>query len=164
MINNYVVLGIDLGTSGVRIALINSKKKILYTASKPYSKGLEFWEDWINCFKHLIQEVPKYLKEKVVSCSIAGTSGTLLACKPNGDPLGKALPYFISCSDNSEKISKLFIKDCLGSSSSGSVGRALKLLNLYGNNILLRHQSDWISGWLLNNWEYGEEGNNIRMG
>ncbi len=164
MLDNYLVLGIDLGTTGVRIAIINTKKKILFTSSKKYSKDLEIPEDWINSLKTLIQEIPKILKEKLVACSVAGTSGTLLACKTNGEPIGKALPYFLSCSEHSYEIEKLFTKECAGSSKSGSVGRALRLLALYGNEIILRHQADWISGWLVNNWEYGEEGNNIRIG
>ena len=164
MLNNSLVLGIDLGTSGVRIAIINANKKILFTSSKIYSKGLEIPEDWINSLKTLIQEIPKGLKEKLVSCSVDGTSGTLLACKRDGEPLGKALPYFLSFSEYKYEIEKLFTKECAGSSISGSVGRALRLIALYGNEIILRHQADWISGWLINNWEYGEEGNNIRMG
>ena len=100
----------------------------------------------------------------MVSCSVAGTSGTLLACKRDGAPLGKALPYFLPFSEYSYEIENLFTKECAGSSVSGSVGRALKLLALYGNEIIIRHQADWISGWLISNWEYGEEGNNIRMG
>ena len=164
MLTSSLVLGIDLGTTGLRIAIINTKKQILFTSSRRYSTGLEIWEDWIYCLKELIQEVPKDLKEKLVSCSIAGTSGTLLACKKNGDPIGKALPYFLSFSEYSNEIDNLFLKECAGSSISGSVGRALKLLALYGNEIILRHQADWMSGWLLNNWDYGEEGNNIRMG
>ncbi len=164
MLNNSLVLGIDVGTSGLRIAIINTKKKIVYTSSKPYDKGIEIWEDWIYCFKALIQEVPKSLKNKLVSCSIAGTSGTLLACRKDGNPIGKALPYYLSCSEYKYEINNLFSKECAGSSLSGSVGRALRLLELYGNEIILRHQADWISGWLINNWDYGEEGNNIRMG
>jgi len=161
---NSLVLGIDLGTSGLRIAIINSQKQILYTSASSYSSGLEIWEDWINSFKTLIEEAPKDLKEKLISCSIAGTSGTLLACRKTGEPMGKALPYFLSCSEYSSEINNLFFKECVGSSISGSIGRALRLLDLYGNEIILRHQADWFSGWLLNNWEYGEEGNNIRMG
>ena len=159
-----LALGIDLGTTGIRIAIINTNKQIVYTSSMPYSTGLEIWEDWIYCIKKLIQEVPKNLKKYLVSCAIAGTSGTLLACKSNGAPIGKALPYFLSCSEYQNEINSLFQKECAGSSISGSVGRALMLLEEYGNEIILRHQADWISGWLLNNWEYGEEGNNIRMG
>ena len=162
MLIDSLVLGIDLGTSGVRIAIINSKKKILFTSSTKYSKGLEISGDWINSLKTLIHEIPKDLKEKLVSCSVAGTSGTLLACNRDGVPLGKALPYFLPFSEYSYEIENLFTKECAGSSVSGSVGRALKLLALYGNEIILRHQADWISGWLINNWEYGEEGNNIR--
>lgn len=164
MLNNSLALGIDLGTSGVRIAIINTKKKILFTSSETYSKGIEISSDWVNSLKNLIQEIPKDLKEKLVSCSVAGTSGTLLACKVNGEPIGKALPYFLSFSEYSNDIKKLFTRECAGSSISGSVARALRLLALYGNEIILRHQADWISGWLINNWEYGEEGNNIRMG
>tara|TARA_Y100001968_G_scaffold326306_1_gene369105 strand:- start:223 stop:1458 length:1236 start_codon:yes stop_codon:yes gene_type:complete len=164
MLNNALVLGIDLGTSGVRIAIININKKIIFTSSQTYSRGLENSEDWIKSLKALIQEIPKDIKEKLVSCSVAGTSGTLLACKNNGEPIGKALPYFRSFEEYKNEIKKLFTKESAGSSISGSIGRALKLLTLYGNQIILRHQADWISGWLINNWEYGEEGNNIRMG
>ncbi len=164
MLDNPLVLGIDLGTSGLRIAIINTNKKILFTSSKPYASGIEIWEDWINCLKALIHEVPKDLKEKLVYCSIAGTSGTLLACKESGQPIGKALPYYLSFPEYAYEIDNLFSKECAGSSLSGSVGRALRLLDLNGNKIILRHQADWISGWLINNWEYGEEGNNIRMG
>ena len=153
MLNNSLVLGIDLGTSGVRIAIINTKKKILFTSSKTYSKGLEISEDWVNSLKTLLKEIPKVLKEKLVACSVAGTSGTLLACQDNGKPLGKALPYFLSCNEHSNEINNLFKKECAGSSISGSVGRALRLLTLYGHEIILRHQADWFSGWLINNWE-----------
>ena len=164
MLISSLALGIDLGTTGLRIAIINKKKQILHTSSMQYCTGLERWEDWIYCLKKLILEVPKDLRGKIVSCSIAGTSGTLLACRNNGVPLGKALPYFFSYSEYKDEIENLFLHECAGSSISGSVGRALKLLAEYGNEIILRHQADWLSGWLLNNWEYGEEGNNIRMG
>ena len=76
----------------------------------------------------------------------------------------KSSTLFLILAEYSYEIEKLFTKECAGSSISGSVGRALRLLDLYGNEIILRHQADWISGWLINNWEYGEEGNNIRMG
>ena len=164
MLLNSLVLGIDLGTSGVRIAILNKKKQILFTSSMQYPRGIEEWEDWIICCKKLLTEIPKTIKDRLISCAVAGTSGTLLACKSNGDPLGKALPYSLSCPEYSKEINKLFIKDCPGSSTSGSVGRALKLISLYVNKILLMHQADWISGWLTNNWKWGEEGNNLKLG
>ena len=164
MLIDSLYLGIDLGTSGVRIAVINKKKKILFTSSMQYPRGLEEWEDWIICCTQLLTEIPKEVKDRIISCAVVGTSGTLLACKKNGNPLGKALPYSLSCPEYSNELNKLFMTDCPGSSTSGSVGRGLRLMNIYGNQILLRHQADWISGWILNNWESGEEGNNLRMG
>ena len=161
---NPLGIGIDLGTSGVRVAVINDKKQIIYTSSMKYPRGLEEWQDWMICCKKLLIEIPKEIKIRLISCSVAGTSGTLLACNTNGEPLGKALPYSFSCIEYLNKINNLFINHYPCSSTSGSVGRALKLISLYGNKILLRHQADWISGWMLNNWELGEEGNNLRMG
>ncbi len=164
MENNHLSLGIDLGSSGVRIAVINHKRNLLHTSSMQYSRNLEEWEDWIECCLRLLIDIPKDLKKKLITCSIAGTSGTLLACKDNGKPIGKALPYYLSFPEYSKEISELFFKECPGLSSSSSVARALRLTSMFGNELILRHQADWISGWLLNNWEYGEEGNNLRMG
>ena len=54
MRTNSLVLGIDLGTTGLRIAIINTKKEILYTSARTYSTGLETWEDWISVsYTHL---------------------------------------------------------------------------------------------------------------
>ncbi len=164
MLNNQLSLGIDLGSSGVRIAVINNKRDLLHTSSMQYSRNLEEWEDWIECCLRLIIDIPIELKKKLITCAIAGTSGTLLACKDNGKPLGKALPYYLSFPEHLNEISRLFIKECPGLSSSSSVARALRLTSIFGNELILRHQADWISGWLLNNWNYGEEGNNLRMG
>ena len=59
MLIDSLVLGIDLGTSGVRIAIINKKKQILFTSSMQYPRGLEEWEDWIMCCRKLLIEIPK---------------------------------------------------------------------------------------------------------
>ena len=49
-------------------------------------------------------------------------------------------------------------------SSSGSLARALRLIEQHGETVLLRHQADWVTGWLLQDWRWGEEGNNLRLG
>ena len=69
MVINSLVLGIDLGTSGVRVAVINKKKQILFTSSMKYPKGLEEWEDWIICCTKLLTEIPKGIKERIISVS-----------------------------------------------------------------------------------------------
>ncbi len=155
-----LVLGIDLGTSGVRIALINNNYELIYYSSNEYQIGLQKCEDWKNSCRELIKNIPSKKKERIIACSIDGTSGTLMGCDYNGESLGDALPYFDSCIAEQNAIQKKYKNLNLAS----GFGRASKLINQFGDKILLRHQADWISGWLLNDWRFGEEGNNLKLG
>ena len=161
---NPFYMGLDFGTSGARIAIVNNAKKYIYTDSIKYSNGLFSYIDWINCCKHLIKNTPKEIRENLVACSIDGTSGTLIACDKLGKPLGDALTYLTTCTEQSESVKSLFKDEEYPSIMNTSLGRALRLIEQYGENILLRHQADWIHGWLINNWDFGEEANNIRLG
>ncbi len=162
--NEPLVLGIDLGTSGARIAVINKEKSLKYFASTQYESGLDNCYDWQASCKHLISKIPLEIKNQIIACSVDGTSGTLMGCNEQGTPLSKALPYFHECMkkldslQEFEKVEKGFTK------KNGSLARAFKLITLHGHQILLRHQADWISGWLLNDWSMGEEGNNLKLG
>ena len=159
-INFY--LGIDLGTSGVKIAIINSKEKLIYTSGINYPNELKAIEDWSDCCKELLNNIPIKIKDKIIALSIDGTSGTLIACNYQGKPIGEALVYN-QIFYNGNILDKNGIdKDFL--SKNSSISRANKLISKYGSNLLLRHQADWITGLFLNNWEWGEEGNNIKLG
>ena len=162
MQEDFLTLGIDLGTSGVRIAIINNSKDLIYTDSINYQNGLTECKDWQGCCTELITNIPINIRSCLTACSIAGTSGTLIACKENGDPIGKAIPYDQYFENKNKEIQSLLI----GSNSKrlDSLERGLYLIDLYGYDLLLRHQADWISGWLLGNWTWGEEGNNIKFG
>ena len=70
----------------------------------------------------------------------------------------------------------------MAATASGSLARALALLRAAAGLAmepptqcsageapppfpwLLRHQADWLMGWLLGDWRWGEEGNNLRLG
>ncbi len=164
MINEQYFLGIDLGTSGVRIAIIDQRKNLIYSSSIEYNIGIEYSDDWKNACKSLLSKIPSKLKRNLIACSIDGTSGTLLACDLQGQALGKAIPYYDSALrlKHTAKEFKYCKKNIF--KRYNSIPRGMLLRQLYGEKILLRHQADWISGWLLNNWDFGEEGNNIKMG
>ncbi len=164
MSRDPLVLGIDLGTSGVRLAVINFENELIHTSETSYQESLESPEDWTICCTLLIKNIPKTIKEKVVAIAVDGTSGTLLACERNGTPLQNALPYSLSCPEQESKLKELVQDGALASSTSSSLARALRLIDHHGEDILLRHQADWISGWLINDWTWGEEGNNLRLG
>ncbi len=159
-----LVLGIDLGTSGVRIAIINFRNQLIHKSSTKYLDGLDKPKDWIESCKLLIKQIPSDLKKNLQACSIDGTSGTLLACNNKGYPLGNALIYSHSCPELKESIQKILKGQDNSLDVNSSLARAILLIKKYGENILLRHQADWVSGWLLDNWDLGEEGNNVRLG
>ncbi len=163
-ISKSFFLGIDLGTSGVRISILNKKKEVIYFSAISYPVGIDNCLDWKFCCISLIKEIPINIKNKIVALSIDGTSGTLMCCDYNGVPLGNALPYYLYCREEKLMLKKIFKENYKDIENNKSLEKALRLINKYGKDILLRHQADWMSGWFLNDWRFGEEGNNIRLG
>ena len=159
-----LALGIDLGTSGVRIALINGEGALLHTAATAYTHNLCDPQDWAEATRVLIESIAADRRIRIQSVAVDGTSGTLLACTQQGEPLGQALAYSEACPEQMEQLHDLATDGGPAASSSGSLARALRLIEQHGETVLLRHQADWVTGWLLQDWRWGEEGNNLRLG
>ena len=164
MTDSPLVLGIDLGTSGIRTAVVAANGAVLDSRSQAYGGDFANPHSWREGCGDLIRAIPAQLRSRLQALAVDGTSGTLLACDRDGSPLGKALAYSQSCPEHQPALQPLVDPGSPAASCSGSLARALRLLNCHGEAILLRHQADWISGWLLNDWRWGEEGNNLRLG
>ncbi|MCP4451847.1 MAG: sugar kinase, partial [Planctomycetes bacterium] len=144
MSQDPLVLGIDLGTSGVRIAVINSTCDLLQTESAPYQIGLINPFDWRDrCFELIGRLKPDY-RHRLKAIAVDGTSGTLLACDQQGLPLAEALPYSFACPKFIDQLQALSPQAGPASSVSGSLARALHLVEQHKPPLLLRHQADWI--------------------
>ncbi len=161
---DQLVLGIDLGTSGVLVAVLNEQCDLLFSKAVGYRRGLNDPQDWIVGCTQLVESIPSDYRTRVAAIAVDGTSGTLLACRDDGRPLGDALPYNLACPEHLTTIATLVPHGGPAASASGSVARALRLIQQHPSPLLLRHQADWITGWLMQNWQYGEEGNNLRLG
>ncbi|MBD2548825.1 sugar kinase [Microcystis elabens FACHB-917] len=179
-------LGVDLGSSGLRLAVLadagepgGDPASPVLGLQAPYPGRFEDPSAWRQGLIDLLAAVPGEIRRRVVALAIDGTSGTLLACGPGGRllpaPLADALPYHQACPEQAGAIALLLAADTMAwadhpaSSSSGSLARALRLLDRaremgLGTGLLLRHQADWLMGWLLDDWRWGEEGNNVRLG
>ncbi|MCP9837142.1 sugar kinase [Cyanobium sp. N.Huapi 1H5] len=179
-------LGVDLGSSGLRLAVLadagtpgGDPASPVLERQSPYPGRFENPEAWRQGLIHLLATVPEQVCGRVAAVAIDGTSGTLLACGPGGrllpPPLAHALPYHQACPEQAGAIATLLATeagawaDHPAASSSGSLARALRLLALarevgLAQGLLLRHQADWLMGWLLDDWRWGEEGNNVRLG
>ncbi|MDC3073223.1 FGGY-family carbohydrate kinase [Prochlorococcus sp. AH-716-O13] len=156
--------GLDFGTSGARISLINFKRELKYSNSVSYQYGFKNPNSWINSCEKLLESLPLHIKKNIVTIAISGTSGTLTACNLKGDPMGEAIPYNQACNENKILIESITFGDDHLQTPYSSLAKALKLIDKFGENILLRHQSDLITGWFLKDWTYGEEGNNLKLG
>ena len=156
--------GLDFGSSGARISIINFSKEIIYEKSSCYKYPFKNPKGWINACIELFEDIPYGIKRYLSRISISGTSGTLVPCEFNGNNIGDAIPYNEVSYSNPEIINSIVGNDKFLNTPYSSLAKALKLIEIYGEDILLRHQSDWISGWFLNDWSLGEEGNNVKLG
>ena len=156
--------GLDFGTSGARISIVNIHKELVYSNSVAYLYSIKNPKTWINSCEKLLDTLPIRVKGNLEKLAISGTSGTLTACNLKGDPLGEAIPYDQACNDHKILLESLTVEEDHLRTPYSSLAKALKLIDQYGTNILLRHQSDWITGWFLKDWTYGEEGNNLKLG
>ena len=169
-----LALGVDFGTSGVRVAVNDQTGETLIERGSPYPGPFEDPESWKSGFIALILQLPLELRRNVGAVSLAGTSGTLLLCRGDGSLLegemGLALPYHQACAEHMPEVRRLMGDPSHpAGQASGSVARALRLLersrtSLPPSDLLIRHQADWLMGWLLGTWHWGEEGNNLRLG
>ncbi|MDM7953416.1 MAG: FGGY-family carbohydrate kinase [Cyanobium sp. CZS 25K] len=179
-------LGVDLGSSGLRLAVLaetgtpgGEPDDPLLSRQSPYPGRFEDPEAWRQGLIRLLATVPVALRQQVRALALDGTSGTLLACGVDGTllppPLALALPYHLACPEQTGDIARLLDQEPgawaaqPAASASGSLARALRLQALardagLGPGLLLRHQADWLMGWLLDDWCWGEEGNNVRLG
>lgn len=169
-----LALGVDFGTSGVRLAVNTHQGETLVELAAPYPGPFEDPESWRQAFLQLSHQLPQGLRQQLRAIALAGTSGTLLLCRPDGallpGDLGRALPYHQACEAQLPEARRLVGSEAHpASQASGSLTRALTLLERsrdlpQASRLLLRHQADWLMGWLLGHWRWGEEGNNLRLG
>ncbi len=169
-----LALGVDFGTSGVRLAVNAATGETLIELGSSYPGPFEDPESWRQGFRALLLQLPLELRQRIGALALAGTSGTVMLCHNDGrvleGALGRALPYHQACPEVMPAVRELMGDTSHpASQASGSVARALHLLERCQGlqepeGLLIRHQADWLMGWLLGTWAWGEEGNNLRLG
>ena len=92
--------GLDFGTSGTRISIINRNRELVYSHSIPYQYSFKNPNSWINSCSKLLNSLPIEVKSNLEKLAISGTSGTLTACNLKGEPKGEAIPYNHPCNEN----------------------------------------------------------------
>lgn len=146
-----VWLGIDLGTSGCRIIAINDDLQVVnqvethFPLNQPYPNPAEQWQIIALMLKQSISELTAF---EIASIAVDATSGSIMLCALNGQPLTDMLLY-----NDDRAVAQSRQISVIAPCDSGALGASsglAKLLFLQQNTDLPRqyylvHQADWIA-------------------
>ncbi|MEO1095841.1 MAG: FGGY-family carbohydrate kinase [Cyanobacteria bacterium J06638_28] len=145
--------GLDFGTSGARIAVIDRLQAIVvqHSIAYPATPGQHWGDRWLMALQQLLQAIPVSLRTDLQAISINGTSATVLLCDQEGIPLVAPLLY----NDDAGKDYR-FVLDGIAPSGSpvlSATSSLVKLLwwqatlptGLYQQARYLMHQADWLA-------------------
>lgn len=88
-------LGIDFGTSGARVVVIDSEEEITFSLECAYEKtSTKNWAFlWEQTLYDLIRGIPPQLRATIKGIAINGTSATVLLCDQLGSPIDAPIFY-----------------------------------------------------------------------
>jgi sugar (pentulose or hexulose) kinase len=159
-------IGIDVGTSGVRAALVDASGKQLGFGSASLAPG-----DRRNpaAWWHAVESALAALKAEAdlsgVGCiAVDGTSGTLLLLNDAGQPMRQASLYNDPAPE--EAVRAVAAAAPAGSAAVGAASPLAKLLAMQGvpGTARLSHQADWIAAQLGAPSGISDENNALKTG
>ncbi|AFJ01229.1 Carbohydrate kinase, FGGY() [Methylophaga frappieri] len=148
-----VWLGIDLGTSGCRICVIDDENKLVFQRQQTFSSHVPYpdppqqWQIVLTLLRQTSQSADKE-NWQIRAIAIAATSGTVMRGRPDGQPDSPMLRY-----DNAVAIDQVNEIKAIAPKHSGAHGigsglaKYLYLNQHYSSDKpgLLMHQADWIA-------------------
>jgi hypothetical protein len=167
-----LVLGIDVGTSGVRVVAVDGDDKIVATAAvamaPPDRDGVRITQEaaiwWEAADRALRQLVAAIDPAAVRAIAIDGTSGTVLAVNEQGVPIGPASLYNDTCApDIAAHIGAIAPNGNAARGATSALGRAIALQDRPGIARIL-HQADWIEARLTGHYDVSDENNALKTG
>lgn len=158
------ILGIDLGTSGIRINVIDADKKLLSAGRIEQSKDTSPHQWWAAC-KQLIAKLPDDIRSKITGIAVDGTSSSIFLCNQNGEPTSPVLWY-----DNNQataqaaRIAAIAPRDCAAHGTTSGLAKLLWLMDNGFRGDLIAHQADWIRACFTQNFIRSDANNSLKMG
>lgn len=159
-------LGIDIGTSGARAAVIDGAAAPAAEASRRFgadagtsaqTPGL-----WRAALAGVMEDLRRQIDLKAVTAlAVDGTSGSVLAADKNGAPTGRPLMYDAHA-DDPETLAALR-RLGLEHLKSAAAGRAFMLMRRHPGARIL-HQADYISGLFSGRFNITDDNNALKTG
>jgi sugar (pentulose or hexulose) kinase len=164
-----LVLGIDVGTSGVRCVAMDGAGRDIASAARRFADHDVDPRDplgWAALVDRTVGDVLSHIdRDAVIGIAIDGTSGSVLAIDARGEPLGLPLMYNDAVEDASivRRIAAIAPSDCAAHGPTSGLAKALVLQTTNGVARLL-HQADWLAARLSGEWDIGDENNALKTG
>jgi D-ribulokinase len=163
-----VALGIDVGTSGVRIAARDKDGTLKGMASAPlnaplvdFGRALQdpqlWWQALVEAFKNL--DLKDY---RVLALAIDGTSGTVLPIDESGRSVGLASMYNDIADE--EYVKRIKAAAPPETAAHGSTSALARLLPMLGGAARVLHQADWLLGQFCGHFDVSDENNALKSG
>jgi sugar (pentulose or hexulose) kinase len=163
-----VVLGIDVGTSGVRIvasdrngALAAMSKAPIVAPIQNSGRSLQDPRIWWSAIEQAFALLD--LKSlNVLALAVDGTSGTILAVDKSGEPLGLASMY----NDLAERadVDKVLAAAPMETAARGGSSPLARALSMQKGAARLLHQADWLAGQFSGRYDVSDENNALKSG
>jgi D-ribulokinase len=162
------VIGIDVGTSGVRAAALTDDGATVGSAAVAMATFGEATAPttWWNCVRAVISELASSCGlSRVRALAVDGTSGTMLAVDRFGEPVGPARMYDEPCDDDTV-MRAIAAHAPAGSAARGATSALARVLMMQGRPHVrqLLHQADWISGKLSGRFDRSDWNNALKTG
>ena len=145
-------LGVDVGTSGVRAAVLDSAGEVLARHGVPLAMDQSTPEDWWTAVADAITGLPAALRQRVQAVALDATSGTVLACDAALQPLAAPVFYHQApARPLALKVAAVLGVDHVAASPGSSLSKALWLAaepGVSGRMAWCLSQTDWLTARL----------------
>lgn len=161
-----LALGIDCGTSALKVLVIDPQGAVHHTDRQPLADPADP-RQWRLALEQALHGIPPPLKPRIHHIGIAGTSGTVLLTDRQGEPIAPVLLYndgrAVVCLEELQRYGP-------GPHLVLSATSALAKLFWYGQqgflspDTYLLHQADWLGFWLHGRLGVSDEHNALKLG
>jgi sugar (pentulose or hexulose) kinase len=169
-----LTLGIDIGTSGVRTALLDCDDVISSaTASHPAQSGKDidanlWWDavsDCLHAQARALNDIGRNMSD-IDAIAVDGTSGSMVLTDAALIPVSPALMYNSKgFDDEAARIAQHVSTDHIASGANSALARAMRLVgDATSKPVHLLHQADFIAAKLLGHGGHSDFNNALKTG
>jgi hypothetical protein len=167
-----LVLGIDVGTSGVRVAAIDRRGRItamaastMAAASRDGDRITQHPAVWNHALDAaMTRVVSKIDLARVIAVAVDGTSGTLVGVDDCGVPVSTGSLY----NDRADDLSVAAVEHAAPAHAAvhGVTSPLARAIHLHRQSDVVKiiHQADWIAGQFSGRFDVSDESNALKSG